>query len=176
MAIPFENNWRAPRLAWAVLLCGLWAAPAYACSPEGATVKSQHGDWQLVCRPPPAGAKNEICAVVQCVTAEDNQNVGLTAMVQKFSDGQIILRVVTSLGVVLDKGLGIQIDDGKEITVSFDRCFVVGCQVLYPLKAPELAKLKSGKTVLFIVYRTKEAGIGIPVSLAGFGQALNGLR
>src|SRR5512139_3296858 len=29
------------------------------------TVKAQHGDWQVVCKPPPAGAKNEVCALVQ---------------------------------------------------------------------------------------------------------------
>jgi len=42
------------------------------------TVKAQHGDWQVVCKAPPPGAKNEVCALVQSVTAEDRENVGLT--------------------------------------------------------------------------------------------------
>jgi invasion protein IalB len=42
------------------------------------TVKSQHGAWQVVCKDPPPGAKNGVCALVQSVTAEDRDNIGLT--------------------------------------------------------------------------------------------------
>ena len=162
--------------ALAILLLGLWAVPAHAQILERGTVKSRHGDWQVECRAPPPGARNEICAAVQQVTDEDNQNVGLAAMVQKFSDGKITLRVITSLGVLLDKGLGVQIDDRYERTVAFNRCFPAGCQAQLPLDAPMVAKLRTGKTLMLIIYRTQEAGIGIPISLAGFGEALNGLR
>ena len=44
------------------------------------------------------------------------------------------------------------------------------------LDAPLMAKLKAGKTLVFIIYRTQEVGVGIPISLAGFDQALAGLR
>jgi invasion protein IalB len=35
--------------------------------------------------------------------------------------------------------------------------------------------LKGGKTAIFIIFQTEEAGIGIPISLAGFAQALASL-
>ena len=162
--------------ALAILLLSLWAAPAHTQILDRGTVKARHGDWQVECRAPPPGARNEICAAVQQVTAEDNQNVGLAAMVQKYSDGKITLRVITSLGVLLDKGLGVQIDDRYERAVPFNRCFPAGCQAQLLLDAPLVAKLRAGKTLMFIIFRTQEAGIGIPVSLAGFGEALNGLR
>ena len=167
-----------PRLAWlsVLLLCVLASPPAYTQILEGGTVKSQHGDWQVVCRPPPPGARNEVCGAVQSVTAEDNQNVGLTAIVQKHSDGKITMRVVAPLGVFLGKALGVQIDDKHEGHVPFDRCLAVGCQAQLLLDAPLLAKLRAGKTLVFIIYRTQEAGVGIPISLTGFGPALNGLR
>ena len=163
-----------------------WLAVALSCAPmilpataqilEGGTVKAQHGDWQVVCRPPPPGAKNEVCGAVQSVTAEDNQNVGLTAIVQKHSDGKLTMRVVAPLGVFLGKALGVQIDAKHEGHVPFDRCLAVGCQAQLLLEAPLLAKLKGGKTLVFIIYRTQEVGVGIPISLAGFDQALAGLR
>lgn len=168
---------RAPRLPWlALLLCVLAPLSAYAQILEGGTVKAQHGDWQVVCRPPPPGARNEICGAVQSVTAEDNQNVGLTVIVQKHSDGKITMRVVTPLGVFLGKALGVQIDDKHEGHVPFDRCLAVGCQAQLLLEEKLLAKLKAGKTLVFIIYRTQEAGVGIPISLAGFTQALGDLR
>ena len=58
---------------------------------EDGTVKAQHGDWQVVCKPPPAGAKGEVCALVQSVSAEDRQNVGLTIYFQKFANGSRVL-------------------------------------------------------------------------------------
>jgi invasion protein IalB len=163
-------------LALVVLLAALPAPPAYPQMLEGGTVKGQHGDWQVVCRPPPPGAKNEVCGAVQSVTAEDNQNVGLTAIVQKHSDGKLTMRVVAPLGVFLGKALGVQIDAKHEGHVPFDRCLAVGCQAQLLLDAPLMTKLKGGKTLVFIIYRTQEVGVGIPISLAGFDQALAGLR
>ncbi len=56
--------------------------------PEWPTAPSSPArDWQVVCKPPPAGAKNEVCALVQSVTAEDRPNVGLTVYFQKFLTG-----------------------------------------------------------------------------------------
>lgn len=167
------------RLAWpilALLLPAVAAVPALAQILEGGTVKAQHGDWQVVCRPPPPGAKNEICGAVQSVTAEDNQNVGLTVIVQKHTDGKLTMRVVAPLGVFLGKALGVQIDTKHEGHVPFDRCLAVGCQAQLLLEPPLLAKLKGGKTLVFIIYRTQEVGVGIPISLAGFDQALAALR
>lgn len=164
-------------LALAVLFLLLPPAPSGRAQVlEGGVVKGQHGDWQVVCRPPPPGAKNEICGAVQSVTAEDNQNVGLTAIVQKHSDGKLTMRVVAPLGVFLGKALGVQIDSKHEGHVPFDRCLAVGCQAQLLLEAPLMGKLKSGKTLVFIIYRTQEVGVGIPLSLAGFEQAVAGLR
>ena len=168
--------WSTAWLALALLLGPPLAPPAHSQILEGGTVKAQHGDWQVVCRPPPPGARNEICGAVQSVTAEDNQNVGLTAIVQKHSDGKTTMRVVAPLGVFLGKALGVQIDSKHEGHVPFDRCLAIGCQAQLLLDAPLTAKLKSGKTLVFIIYRTQEVGVGIPISLAGFDQALAGLR
>lgn len=172
----WSGNWLAVWLALTAFLLFPLTQPGHAQILEGGTVKGQHGDWQVVCRPPPPGAKNEICGAVQSVTAEDNQNVGLTAIVQKHSDGKLTMRVVAPLGVFLGKALGVQIDAKHEGHVPFDRCLAVGCQAQLLLEAPLLAKLKSGKTLVFIIYRTQEIGVGIPLSLAGFEQAMGGLR
>ncbi|MEL6226844.1 MAG: invasion associated locus B family protein, partial [Pseudomonadota bacterium] len=65
------------------------------------TVRAQHGDWQIVCKPPPPGSTREVCALVQSVTAEDRNNVGLTIYFQRFSNGTRVLRVFAPLGVLL---------------------------------------------------------------------------
>jgi invasion protein IalB len=139
------------------------------------TIKAQHGDWQVVCKPPPPGAKNEVCALVQSVTAEDRENVGLTVYFQKFSNGMRVLRVFAPLGVLLPPGIGLKIDDADVGHAPFLRCHSFACYAQVTMEDKLVAQLSAGKTAIFIIFQTEEAGIGIPVSLAGFAEAMASL-
>ena len=90
-------------------------------------VRSSHGDWQVRCDTPP-GAKSEQCALIQNVTAEDRDNVGLSVIVLKTADQKArILRVLAPLGVLLPSGLGLRIDDEEIGRAGFVRCLPNGC-------------------------------------------------
>jgi invasion protein IalB len=145
-------------------------------NPEGGTIKSQHGDWQVVCKAPAPGAKNETCALVQSVTAEDRNNVGLTVYFQKFSNGTRVLRVFAPLGVLLPPGLGLKIDNKDVGNAPFLRCHTFACYAQVVVEEPLIAQLKTGKQAVFIIFQTEEAGIGIPISLNGFDKALAALN
>jgi invasion protein IalB len=178
-AVCFAATLRARRLVAFGLdgFAGRCRHPALAqAPPEGGIVKGQHGDWQVVCRPPPPGAKNEICALVQSVTAEDRNNIGLTVYFQKFSDGRRVLRVFAPLGVLLPPGLGLKIDDKDVGHAPFVRCHSFACYAQVVAEPPLIEQLKNGKTAVFIIFQSEEAGIGIPISLAGFSQALASLN
>jgi invasion protein IalB len=152
------------------------AAPAPQSAPGDGIVRGQHGDWQVVCKPPPPGAKNEVCALVQSVTAEDRNNVGLTIYFQKFSTGVQVLRVFAPLGVLLPPGVGLKIDDADVGHAPFHRCQSFACYAQVTVDEALLGKLKTGKTAIFIIFQTEEAGIGIPISLTGFGEATAALN
>lgn len=179
-----EGCWRAVAIAalkvtavltFSVLFVGACAGTLHA-QAGGGTVKAQHGDWQIVCKSPPPGAKNEVCALVQSVTAEDRNNVGLTIYFQKFSNGTRVLRVFAPLGVLLPPGLGLKIDDRDVGNAPFLRCQNFACYAQVVAEDKLVEQLKNGKTAVFIIFQTEEAGIGIPISLAGFSQALAELR
>jgi invasion protein IalB len=153
------------------LLCA--ALPALA---QEGTVKAQHGDWQIVCKDPPPGAKNEVCALVQSVTAEDKDNIGLTVYFQKFSNGTRVLRVFAPLGILLPPGLGLKIDDKDVGHAPFLRCHTFACYAQVVVEDPLVEQLKNGKTAIFIIFQAEEAGIGIPISLSGFKEALAELK
>jgi invasion protein IalB len=162
-------------VAWLWLLLAALAGRAGAQSLDG-TVKAQHGDWQVVCKEPPPGSKSEICALVQSVTAEDRNNVGLTVYFQRFSNGTRVLRVFAPLGVLLPPGLGLKIDDKDVGHAPFLRCHTFACYAQVVAEDKLVEQLKAGKTAIFIIFQTEEAGIGIPISLAGFAQALAALN
>ena len=152
-----------------VMAFGVLAATVPAGLGQG-VVKAQYGDWQMSCDTPP-GASFEQCAIIQNVTAEDQPNVGLSVIVLKTADQQArLLRVLAPLGVLLPNGLGLNID-GKDIgRVAFVRCLPNGCVAEVVLDDELIKTLSEGETAIFVVFKTPEEGVGIPVSLTGFGD------
>ncbi|RYG10567.1 MAG: invasion associated locus B family protein [Burkholderiales bacterium] len=133
-------------------------------------VKAQYGDWQMSCDTPP-GASFEQCAIIQNVTAEDQPNVGLSVIVLKTADRQArLLRVLAPLGVLLPNGLGLNIDGADIGRVAFVRCLPNGCVAEVVLDDALIKKLSEGQNAIFVVFKTPEEGIGIPVSLNGFSD------
>lgn len=166
----------AARLAG--LLC-LGLVMGAAVLPGGAraqgVVKNTFGDWQLRCEVP-AGAKTEQCALVQNVAAEDRPNITLLVIVLKTADGKSrLLRVVAPLGVLLPSGLGLKIDQVDVGRAGFVRCLTTGCVAEVVMEDTLLNQLRNGKQATFIVFQTPEEGIGIPVSLEGFGPGFDAL-
>jgi invasion protein IalB len=165
--------WPAVAALVGALLGALLAAalPAHA---QG-VVRNTFGDWQLRCETP-AGAQNEQCALVQNVAAEDRPNITLLVIILKTADGKNrLLRVVAPLGVLLPAGLGLKIDVNDVGRAGFVRCLTTGCVAEVVMEDALVEKLKVGKTATFIVFQTPEEGIGIPVSLNGFGPGIDSL-
>jgi invasion protein IalB len=133
-------------------------------------VKTVHGDWQIRCDTPP-GAQGEQCALIQSVTAEDRPNVGLSVIVLKTADQKTrLLRVLAPLGVLLPSGLGLKIDNADIGRAGFVRCLPNGCVAEVVMDDNLIQKLRTGQSATFIIFQTPEEGIGIPLSLKGFGE------
>jgi invasion protein IalB len=176
----------ATTLVLALVLVFGWAGHADAQTPAteaapaatgpGSIVRETHGAWQVSCRTPP-GAKEEKCALVQSVTAEDRPNVGLTVVFYKaIGENKKLLRVVVPLGVLLPTGLGLKIDNEDVGNAPFLKCGKRGCVAEVVLQDEVIGKLKKGENAMFIIFDTPEAGIGIPVSLEGFTDAFASLK
>lgn len=163
---------RLASLAMAALFVTGMIAPA---SAQGA-VRAAHGDWQIRCDTPP-GAKSEQCALIQNVTAEDRENVGLSVIVLKTADKEAkILRVLAPLGVLLPFGLGLKVDGADIGRAGFVRCLPNGCIAEVILQDELLDKMRTGKLATFIIFQTPEEGIGIPISLNGFPAGYDALQ
>lgn len=130
-------------------------------------VRAQHGDWQISCDTPP-GASFEQCALIQNVLAEDQPNVGLSVIILRTADREArLLRILAPLGVLLPNGLGLNVDGQDMGRVAFVRCLPNGCVAEVVLDDTLIETLTSGTSAIFVVFKTPEEGIGIPVSLNG---------
>jgi len=172
-----RGNLRGARnVAGAIAVCALMASalPAGRADAQG-VVKSIFGDWQIRCDTPP-GAQTEQCALIQSVTAEDRPNVGLTVIVLKTTDQKNrLMRVLAPLGVLLPSGLGLKINQADVGRAAFVRCLPNGCVAEVIMDDNLIGKLRSGQTATFIIFQTPEEGIGIPMSLKGFGDGFDKL-
>ena len=138
-------------------------------------VKNTFGEWQMRCETP-AGATAEQCALVQNVVAEDRPNVTLVIIVLKTADGKSrLLRVVAPLGILLPSGLGLKIDQTDIGRAGFVRCLATGCVAEVVMEDNLIGQMKTGQAATFIVFQTPEEGVGIPVSLNGFGPGFDSL-
>ncbi|MFD1252934.1 invasion associated locus B family protein [Devosia equisanguinis] len=139
------------------------------------TVRAEHGDWQMSCDTPP-GASSEQCAIIQNVLAEDQPNVGLSVIVLRTADREArLLRVLAPLGVLLPNGLGLNVDGNDMGRVAFVRCLPNGCIAEVELDDDLIKVLSEGTTAIFVVFKTPEEGVGIPVSLDGFAEGFAAL-
>ena len=160
-------------LAVAIPAAGL-VGGANQASAQGA-VKSTFEDWQIRCDQPP-GAREEQCALIQNVTAEDRDNVGLSVIVLKTADKQArILRVLAPLGVLLPSGLGLRIDDKDIGRAGVVGCLANDCFAEVVLEDDLIKQLETGTNATFIIFQTPEEGIGIPISLKGFKEGFAAL-
>lgn len=141
----------------------------------GSTVKAQFGDWKHECSRPP-GARLDLCAITQDVSDESNSDIGVSVHVQKLPSGESILRVIAPLGVLLTHNLAVKVDGDFLGEAPFLRCYVLGCQAQIEIDDKLRGRLTGGKTMLLVIHRTVEQGVGIPISLNGFAQALAALK
>lgn len=163
--------WAKRLSALGAMVTMLAAAPAMA---QG-TVRAEYGDWQMSCDTPP-GASSEQCAIIQNVLAEDQPNVGLSVIVLRTADREArLLRVLAPLGVLLPNGLGLNVDGTDMGRVAFVRCLPNGCIAEVELDDEIIGVLSEGESAIFVVFKTPEEGVGIPVSLEGFSEGFAAL-
>src|SRR6266851_1847477 len=79
------------------------------------------------------------------------------------------------LGALLTEGLRLKVGQKLLGPTGFVYCIPNGCVAEFSMDEKLVTLLKSGQEANFIIFSKPEEGIGIPVSLAGFGQGLDKL-
>lgn len=134
---------------------------------EQGVLKSQHGDWRILCEAA-AGPGAERCALVQNVESAERPGFGLVVMILKTPDNKTRMRVAVPLGIFLPPGLGLRVD-GEEIgNAPFWFCRPFACETEAIVTDEILDRLKKGSEALFILFERPEKGTGLIVSLNGF--------
>lgn len=160
-----------------ILLISCFYSPlAHAKNNGGERLVATHGEWQVICAKP-IGAKTEKCGAVSKVKAADIPDVGLIITFMKAGrNDTTLLSVRAPLGILLLNGLGLKIDDKNVGSVDFIRCTMSGCIANVFMDKKLEKKFKNGNTAMFIIFKTPEQGIAIPISLKGLSKAYAAMK
>ena len=145
---------------------------------EQGVLKSQHGDWRILCEAA-AGPGAERCALVQNVESADRPGFGLVVMILKTPDDKTRMRVAAPLGIFLPPGLGLRVDGEEVGNAPFWFCRPYACETEAVLTDQIMERLRQGREALFVLFERPEKGTGLIVSLNGFSvghQALGTWR
>ncbi len=150
-------------------------APAAKPQPQAAQNPPQlmYSPWMKVCGQGKDTNNKKVCVVTKDGRLENGMPV---AIVQLFEPEGLpkVLRVTVPLGMQLQHGTRVIIDNGTPVNEPYKICFPVGCMSDYPVTDDMIAKMKKGKTLTVQAINMQGTPISLPLPLHDFAKAYDG--
>ncbi|GEM_PF-2314298 len=135
--------------------------------------KETYQDWVVRCGTV-GEQQQERCQMSQQVSAPDSDQaiMRVAVLYPQDVDGPAAIFQLP-LGIVLPKGIAIQVDDGEAKRFPVQICVKQGCRADLPLEQSLLQQMKAGRTAYVIIRspRVKNGTARLPISLLGFTAA-----
>jgi len=168
-------NYRSA-IARASIAAGVVVAAVFTTGAMAAKTGDVFDDWKIQCDQP-EGQPKEICHTFQLVTVKDSdQRVLHVAIGYPPNQPDPIAIFTTPLGVALQPGVQIKIDDKQPKGVAFNVCNKNGCQAAVKLDAASLEEFKMGTKMVVTFGNLKRQGLNVPISLKGLTAALKSIE
>jgi invasion protein IalB len=152
-------------------------APAKPAQQSAASEQSppqlMYSPWMKVCGQGKDTDNKKVCVVTKDGRLENGMPV---AIVQLFEpEGQPkILRVTVPLGMQLQHGTRVIIDQGTPVNEPYKICFPIGCMSDYPVSDEMIKDMKKGKTLTVQAINMHGTPISLPMPLKDFAKAYDG--
>ena len=154
-------------------------APAAPLEPEPEVKITRNGDWEVACREgQPNSDEPKACEMRQILINDETKQEWLRIAVGFPPNGdRAVLRIFTPLGVLLQPGMELKIDNGKVERVQYAVCLArpPRCLVAGPMTDAMVNALKRGNggTITFVLPNNQK--VNAPFSLTGFTKSYNSL-
>lgn len=129
--------------------------------------------WALRC-PEEQKDKKKQCEVFQRLDMKDSSAARVAEFAVGFPDKKEPARgvVILPLGILLEQGVSMKIDDGKPFVFKTRYCTNAGCFSYVNLDKTLLGSLKKGKAVAFQFKSATGQDINLIMNLSGFEKSL----
>jgi invasion protein IalB len=155
------------------------AAPAPAPAPQQQAATPEqpqlmYSPWMKVCgKGTEAGAK-EVCVITKDGRLENGMPVAVVQLFEPQGEARKLLRVTVPLGMQLQHGTRLIIDQNTPATAPYSICFPVGCMSDYEVTADTVAQMKKGHMLTVQAINMQGTAISLPLPLVDFAKAYDG--
>ena len=148
------------------------AAAAKAAAPPKQLVGTTTG-WVRVCQKMKDNDK-EGCSIRQDVVAENGAFLASLAVQEVTGQERRQLIVTTPLGMAIQAGLLVRIDEDKASPAKFGTCLVNGCFAGLEINMDLIGSMKKGKNAFVTVRNIQGAALDLTIPLTTFAKAYDG--
>jgi invasion protein IalB len=151
------------------------AAPGQAGAPAAEQPQLMYSSWVKVCGPASAEANaTKICTTMKDARTEDGRPVIIIQVVEPEGSEKKTLRVVFPLGMSLQYGTRVIVDQNQPVTAPFAICFPIGCLADYEITASTIALMKKGQNLTLQAINMYNSPFNVSVPLSDFAKAYDG--
>jgi invasion protein IalB len=162
------------------------AAPVQAAPPAQAPVQQTQGaapaqqlplvysPWTKICGKDQQPNAKEVCLVIKEARLETGQFVAGAVLVEPEGDPKKMLRVTLPLGMQLQQGTRVIIDQGNPVARPYVICFPNGCMSDYDADVNMVGQLKKGQGLIVQAINAGGQPISLTLPLADFAKAYDG--
>jgi invasion protein IalB len=149
------------------------AQPAPQQQAGGDQPQLMYSPWMKVCGKGPDTNNKQVCVVTKDGRLENGMPVAIVQLFEPEGD-QKVLRVTVPLGMQIQHGTRLIIDQGAPAQQPYKICFPVGCMADYPVTDEIMKQLKTGQQLTVQAINMQGTPISLPLPLADFAKAYDG--
>jgi invasion protein IalB len=149
------------------------AAPAGQAPGSAEAPTLMYSPWMKVCGKGPDTNNKQVCVITKDGRLENGMPVAIVQLFEPEGE-QRVLRVTVPLGMQLQHGTRMLIDQGAPAQQPYKICFPVGCMSDYPVTDEMIGQMKKGQTITVQAINMQGTPISLPLPLADFQKAYEG--
>ncbi len=161
----------APKQAPAAQQAPAQAAPQQQAGGEAPQL--MYSPWMKVCGKGPDTNNKQVCVITKDGRLENGMPVAIVQLFEPEGD-QKVLRITVPLGMQIQHGTRLIIDQGQPAQQPYKICFPVGCMADYPVTDEIMKQLKTGQQLTVQAINMQGTPISLPLPLADFAKAYDG--
>ncbi|HVV79555.1 MAG TPA: invasion associated locus B family protein [Pseudolabrys sp.] len=132
-----------------------------------------YSPWMKVCGKGPDTGNKQVCVVTKDGRLENGMPVAIVQLFEPEGEPKV-LRITVPLGMQLQHGTRLIIDQDTPATAPYFMCFPNGCMADYDATADMVAKMKKGKMITVQAINMQGQAISLPLPLNDFAKAYDG--
>src|SRR5437763_3389446 len=149
-------------------------APAAGAQPQDQQVQLIYAPWTKFCLKGQEANAKQVCFTGKDGRIESGMPVVAAVLIEPENDPKKVLRVTLPLGMSIQPGTRVIVDNGQPLSGPYIICFIHGCMADYEASGELIGKLKKGQGLVIQGINGAGQPISLVLPLQDFAKAYDG--